>query len=360
MLALLTSHFGSPKISERFPDSSVWAFLAKQFNHVPWEGFVFWDLIQPSFMFMVGVAIPFSYARRREKGHSHRQIYTHAFIRALILIALGLVGVSMLGKLAIFESPWPVPLQPAHILVQIGITYGLAFPLVRRRPPTQLAVAAAILVAYYVAFLLYPAAEPGLFAHWNKNTNLGTAWDQWLVTLNQRASFDDLHAVGLTSLNFVPGVSTVIAGMLAGEFLRGPRSPRAKTAWLVGAGTVCFVVGLVMGRTLCPIVKSIWTPSFAIYSTAWTLWLLAAFYWVLDLRGWRGWALPLVVVGLNPIALYILYSTMNWWILKGWMVIVGRGLFESVYGPFWASLAILFFLWGLAGVLYWRRVFIRL
>jgi len=360
MLAMLSGGFGFLEISHHFPSSSVCAFLTRQFNHATWEGCTFWDLIQPSFMFMVGVAIPFSYARRREKGQTHLEIYAHALARAAILIALGLAGVLMLRRLLFFKMPWPVPIQTTHILVQIGLTYGLAFPLVRRRPSTQLAVAAALLAAYYVAFLLYPAAEPGLFAHWNRHTNLGAAWDQWLVNLSPNDWLDHVHALGLTSLNFVPGVSTVLTGMLAGEFLRGARSPRTKAAWLARAGAACFVVGLVLGRTLCPIVKLIWTPSFAIYSTAWTLWFLSAFYWVIDVRGWWGWSLPLVVVGLNSIAVFILYFTVDWWILKGWSVLLGRGLFESAYGPLWSSLATLFVLWGVAAVLYWKRIFIRL
>lgn len=359
MLAMLSWGFGFLEISRRFPDSPVWAFLATQFDHVPWEGCAFWDLIQPSFMFMVGVAIPFSYARRLEKGDSHRQICTHALIRAAILVGLGLVGVLMLRRLVLFKWPWPVPIQTTHILAQIGITYGLALLLVRRKPATKLAVAAALLVTYYVAFLLYPVAEPGLFAHWVKNANLGTAWDQWLF-LNRSEYREVLRLNGLTSLNFVPGVSTVLAGMVAGEILMGPRSPRAKAALLVGIGAACIVVGLVVGRTLCPMVKAIWTPSFAIYSTGWTLCLLGAFYWAVDVKGWRGWALPLVVVGTNSIALFILFSTVDWWILKGWTVVLGRGLFESVYGPLWSSLAVLLPLWALAGVLYWRRIFLRL
>jgi len=360
MLAMLSSGFGFLEISAHFSHNPVWAFLATQFNHARWEGCTFWDLIQPSFMFMVGVAIPFSYARRLEKGESHRRIYAHALLRSAILIGLGLAGVLMLRRLVLFKSPWPVPIQTTHILVQIGITNGLAILLIRRKPMTQLAVAVAILAAYYFAFLLYPAPEPGLFAHWRMHTNLGAAWDQWLVDLSKTDYLDRVHALGLTSLNFVPGVSTVIAGILAGELLRGPTFPGAKTGWLLRAGMACFVVGWILGRTLCPMVKFIWTPSFAIFSTAWTLWLLAAFYWAIDVRGWRAWSLPLVVVGLNSIVIFILFFTVDWWITKGWTVLVGRALFESAYGPLWSSLATLIVLWGVAGVLYWRRIFIRL
>ncbi|HEY6572349.1 MAG TPA: DUF5009 domain-containing protein, partial [Candidatus Eisenbacteria bacterium] len=115
MLAMLSNSFGFLEISQRFPHNPIWAFLAQQFNHVRWEGCGFWDLIQPSFMFMVGVAIPFSYARRREKGESNRQIHVHAFVRAAILVALGLVGVLMLRRLVLFQAPWPVPVQLTHI-----------------------------------------------------------------------------------------------------------------------------------------------------------------------------------------------------------------------------------------------------
>jgi heparan-alpha-glucosaminide N-acetyltransferase len=360
MLAMLSSGFGFLEMSLRYPENPVWGFLARQFNHATWDGCTFWDLIQPSFMFMVGVAIPFSYERRRALGHSYRAIFTHAFVRAGILIALGLVGVLMLRRLVMFAPPWPVPIQTTHILVQIGITYALAFPLVRCRPLTQLGVAIAILVATYVAYLVFPAPSTGLFAHWSRHTNLGAAWDQWLVDLSPTDYLDRVHELGLTSLNFVPGVSTVIAGMLAGEFLRNSHLRADKTAWILRAGLVCIVVGLVMARTLCPMVKLIWTPSFAVYSTGWTLWFLAFFYGVIDVKGWRGWALPLVVVGVNSIALFVLYFTIDWWIMKGWTVLLGPGVFESAYGPVFASLATLSVLWGIAAVLYWRRIFIRL
>ncbi len=360
MLAMLSGGFGFLEISQRIPDNAVWSFLARQFNHVAWEGYSFWDLVQPSFMFMVGVAIPFSYARRREKGESDRQIFGHALLRAVVLVVLGLAGVLMLRRLLLFQPPWPVPIQTTHILAQIGVTYGLAVPLVRRGPATQIGVAVAILAAYYLAFLLYPAPEPGLFAHWRRETNLGAAWDRWLVNLNPNDMLDRVHPLGLSSLNFVPGVSTVLAGMAAGELLRGPRSPRSKLAWLLAAGAICFVAGVVMSRTLGPVVKQIWTPSFAFISTAWTLWILALFYAAIDVGGWRRWSYPLVAAGANAILLYLLYVTADWWIGKGWSVILGKGWLGTPYAPLWGSLATLLTLWGLAAVLYWRRIFIRL
>lgn len=360
MLAMLSGGFGFLEISQRFPNHPVWAFLATQFNHAPWAGYTFWDLIQPSFMFMVGVAIPFSYARRREAGESDRRIFAHAFLRAGVLVFLGLVGVFMLLRVALFKAPWPVPVQTTHILTQIGLTYGLAYPFVRLQPAAQLAAAVAILAATYVAYVLYPAPVHGLFAHFQNDTNLGMAWDRWLVNLNPDDWLDRVHPLGLTSLNFVPGVSTVLAGMIAGESLRGPGSARAKTAGLLGAAAICFAAGTIMGIALCPVVKLIWTPSFVLVSTGWTLAMLAGFYGIIDLKGWRRWSLPFVVVGMNSITLFLLYFVVDWWIKKAWTLFVGPGLFASTYGPLWSNLATLLTLWGVAVVLYWRRIFLRL
>jgi predicted acyltransferase len=360
ILAMISGGFGFLEVSQRFPDSALWSFLARQFEHVTWEGYSFWDLIQPSFMFMVGVAIPLSYARRRERGDSDRRIRAHALTRAAILFGLGLVGMLMLRRIFFFQPPWPVPVQTTHILVQIGVTYALAFPLVRARPRTQFAVAIAILAATYVAYVLYPAPEPGLFAHWRKDTNLGAAWDRWLVGLSPHDLLDRVHELGLTSLNFGPGVSTVLAGMLAGAWLGGTRSPREKLLGLVAAAAACFAAGAVAGKTLCPIVKLLWTPSFALLSTGWTLAFLAFFYAVIDVRGWSRWSIPLSMVGRNSILLFVVYSTLDWWIVKGWSVVVGRSVFDSTYGPLWESLATLLSLWALAAVLYGRRVFVRL
>lgn len=360
MLAMLTNGFGFLEISHRFPSNAAWTFLASQFNHALWAGCTFWDLIQPSFMFMVGVAIPFSYAQRRAKGEPYPRIVAHAVFRSVLFVVLGLVGVLMLRRVAMLAIPYPVPIQTTHILVQIGLTYGLAYPFIRCRPRTQLIAAVTIYVAYYLAYLLWPAPGPGLFAHFQKGTNLGAAWDRWMVDLSPTDWLDHVHVLGLTSLNFVPGVSTVLTGILTGEFLRGPRSPEDKAGRLVRVGAACFVVGLLLSRTICPMVKLLWTLSFAIYSTAWTLWLLAAFYWLIDVKGWRRWSVPLVAVGVNSITVFLLYFIVDWYIWKAWTVALGPGLFGSAYGPFWSCLVVLVSLWAVAGVLYWRRIFIRL
>src|SRR5207302_7822498 len=100
-------------------------------------------------------------------------------------------------------------------------------------------------------------------------------------------------------------------GLMAGELLRGPKNGAAKLGWLAAAGLACLVLGQIAGWTVCPIVKRIWTPSFAVYSAGWVLWMLAAFYAVCDLKGWKRWAFPLTVVGMNSIAIYLMSQLLR-------------------------------------------------
>src|SRR5262249_27903107 len=160
-------------------------WLRQQLDHVEWRGCAFWDLIQPSFMFMVGVAMPFSDASRRARGESWRRRLGHAVVRALILIALA-------GFLASHGRPYPHA-SLVNVLGQIGLGYTFVFLLLGCRPMVQLAAAAAILVADWLLFALYPlpdaefpfarygADQPailmtGFFGHWNKNANVAAAF----------------------------------------------------------------------------------------------------------------------------------------------------------------------------------------
>lgn len=371
MLALLTNGGGLVEVSQAFPESGTWAFLGEQFSHSAWEGCTFWDLIQPSFMFIVGVAIPFSFAARLGHGQARRKIYAHALTRAAVLIVLGLVGVFIIRELVLGRIPGSLYLRPGHILTQIGLSYGLAFLTVELAPPKQLGIALGILALYWLGFALYPtapvdpslaAAAPGyfegFFAHWNRGANLGTAVDDALRSLLGGAEVFPQPVTGLQSLNFLPGVSSTIFGMLAGQWLRTGR--RDTVRGLLLAGALCVVAGLILASTLTPLVKWIWTASFALYSTGWALWLLAAFHWLIDRRGWRGWAFPLIVAGMNPLTLFLIDRTARWYIGRGWEVLLGDAIFDSPYGPVWRAGLSLLALWLIGAFLYWRRIFIRL
>jgi predicted acyltransferase len=376
MLAMASSSgFGLAEVAKHFPGNPVWEVVGYHTDHVAWVGCGFWDLIQPAFMFMAGVAIPYSYASRKAKGESDAKILFHVAIRSALLVLLG-----------IFLSSTSQG-EPGHILVnvlsQIGLGYFFVYLLRGRGLIVELAATAVILFGYWLLFVLWPLPPAGFdystvgldntwqhmtgfFAHWEKNTNAAAAIDVWLLNLlpAYHAKAFAFNPGGYQTLNFVPSMATMIFGLMAGELLRGPKTAAAKLGWLVVAGAACLVLGLVAGVTVCPIVKRIWTPSFAVYSAGWVLWMLAAFYAVCDLKGWKSWAFPLTVVGMNSIAIYLMSQLLRGPIKGTFRNLVGEWWITQRTGPLWLptvqDAVILVVLWLACLWLYRRKLFLRI
>ena len=373
MLLMASEGLGFTQIARTFKDSGVWQFLAYQTDHVAWRGCALWDLIQPSFMFMVGVALPFSLASRQAKGQSFPQMLRHALGRSLLLVWLGLFLRSVHREQTNFTFE--------DVLTQIGLGYPLLFLLAWTKPRTQLVAALAILFGYWLAFALYPLPEAGFdyakvgvpadwphlsgfAAHWDKNTNLAAAFDQWFLNLLPRAKPFVYNGGGYLTLSFIPSLATMIFGLLAGGWLRGGGQGSQKFWRLAAVGAGCLALGFLLDLTgICPSVKRIWTPAWAIFSTGWTCLLLAAFYGVIDLKGWRRWSFPLVVVGLNSIAMYCMAHLWEGFIRDSLKTHLGRHVFETFSAPcapLVERLSILLVLWLLCWWMYRRKLFLRI
>jgi predicted acyltransferase len=387
MLAMASSGFAFARVATRRPDDPVLQILGHQFEHVTWEGCSFWDLIQPSFMFMVGVSLPYSHAARRAKGQSNLTIALHTAWRALVLVFLGIFLISNWSPL----TDWTF----TNVLTQIGLGYCFVSLLNGRGSKVQLAAVAAILVGYWAFFLTQPPMYPefdyvsvnfprerfepftGLFAHFNPVFNAPATFDSWLLNLFPRTKAAFLfNRGGYTTLNFVPSMATMILGLWAGEQLRnGNLLLREKLARLLGMGVACFVLGLIAGETVCPIVKRIWTPSWVLYSAGWTFLILVAFYLVIDVAGWKKWSLPLVVVGMNSIAVYCLYQLLGPWVRETMRIHFGRTIFDGTYladtpwevtlwdpvfAPIAQTVVFLGLLWLVAAWMYRRGIFVKI
>ena len=262
-------------------------------------------------------------------------------MRSLVLIAAG--GLPLVGRSKQTNFVF------INVLAQIGLGYTFVFLLLGRSPAVQLGAALAILAGYWLLFALYPLPGAGstarrwdspttgrrctgFFAHWDKNTNAAAAFDRWFLNLFPRpaASPFRFNEGGYATLNFVPSIATMIFGVLAGELLR-ERPPRQRESpdagdrrrALPGRSGPCST------PTVCPIVKRIWTPSWAIYSTGWACWMLAFFYGVIDVAGFRRWAFPLVVVGVNSIAMYVMAQLMKPFVASQLEIHLGRGPLRS-------------------------------
>lgn len=367
MLAMASAGFGIPAVARQFPDS-IWSRLAWHVDHVPWTGGSFWDMIQPSFMFMVGVALPFSVARRREQGDSFRQLLTHAVLRSVVLVVLGVFLASAYDKRTNFVF--------TNVLAQIGLGYTFVFLLVARGPRLQVAALLAILIGYWLAFRLHPpppagldlAAHglkpddllPGTFVHWTKSWNFAATFDRWFLNLFPREKPFVFNAGGYQTLNFIPSIGTMLLGLLAGELLRSPTPPPLILRRLLIAGTACLALGLVAGSTVCPIVKRIWTPSWTLYAGGSTFWMLAAFYWIIEICGARRWTLPLVVVGMNSIAIYLLYQLMSGWIRSTLKIHLPDAWFAAPYGELVGRTSVWVILWLICAWLYRRKIFLKI
>jgi len=345
--------------------------LSQQLDHALWRGCTFWDLIQPSFMFLVGVAMPFSYAHRRGRGDSWLRLFGHALLRSLILVGLAVFLASNGRRHTDYSF--------VNVLGQIGLGYTFVFLLLGRRPPVQLAAAVAILVGYWLLFALYPLPGPdfparnlgtnesqiamrGFFAHWNKNLNPAAAFDRWFLNLFPHSPDHpfEFNAGGYATLNFVPSIATMLFGVLAGELLRSNRGQLAKARILLLAGAACWVLGQILDAYVCPSVKRIWTPSWVVASTAWTCWMLGAFYAVIDVAGYRRWSSPLVVVGMNSIAIYLMSQLMKPFVYASLRTHFGWDLYSGPYGHLIQSLSTLLVFWLICLWLYRQKFFIRI
>ena len=376
---VVASFDASPDL--RHLHTPFWSFLAYQTDHAPWVGCSLWDMIQPSFMFMVGAAVPFSIASRRAKGQSFGRMFGHAVVRAVALVLLGVFLMSNWTP----KTNWTFD----NVLTQIGLGYAFLFLLAWVKPRWQIAAAVAILAAYWAAFALYPKppaeldlAKVGLPAdwhrlggfasHWEKHVNLGARVDQWFINLfpQARGGTFQRNDGGYLTLNFVPSLATMIFGLLAGELVRSRGlTARRKIEVMSVAGVAGLVIGWTLGALgICPVVKRIWTPSWAIFSAGWAFLILAGFYYLLDVaevrQRLRKWAFPMVVVGMNSIAAYCISMLLKSWVRETMRRHLGQGFYEvplgRLYAPMVEATVFLLFTWLVCWWMYRRKIFLRI
>jgi predicted acyltransferase len=318
--------------------------VATQFTHHPWHGLRFWDLVQPFFMFIVGVAMPFSFARRWERGDSDTAILRHAVTRSLVLLALGIgLHVVYAGRL-VFEL-W-------NVLAQLSVTYLLAFLLMRTSTRTQLLFTVGLLVLTELLYRLWPVA--GFDQPFTPDKNFGAWLD--LVLMGKLSSG---HWV---AVNALPTTAHTVWGVLAGYVLRSDRAPSRKITILLMAGAIGLVVGYGLDP-VTPIVKRICTSSFVIVTGGWCLIGLAVSYWIIDVKGWRRWAQFAIVFGMNPLFIYLFSQSGG----NGWLRGIAEPVTQGTLGwggevlvGFATAVVVLAMDWYLVHWLFKRRIFIRI
>jgi predicted acyltransferase len=374
MVLMLNEATQLPKVAESFPHSWFWNIIAYNTDHVPWQGCSVHDLIQPAFSFLVGAALPFSIASRKAKGQSFWHMVGHAAWRALLLIFLGI----FLRSLQSGQTYWTFE----DTLTQIGLGYVFLFLLGFTKVRTQVAVAVVILICFWAAFALYPQPGPnfdysrvgvpqnwqhnytGFLSHFNKNSNLSWAFDTWFLNLFPREHPFVFNEGGWSTLSFIPTLATMILGLLTGEWLKTPKSKEEKLRGLVIAGVGLVLLGLIcQWAGICPIVKRIWSSSYTLYSGGLVILMLAGFYGLIDVKGWRRWAFPLIVVGMNSIAIYVMSWTMESFFRGalerhlGWLI---SAAISPTFQPIVYGLGIMLSYWLILFWMYRRKLFLKI
>jgi len=342
------------------PDVGHWllsSFVVLIFGYMPkgvayqlthhWGVFTAWDIIMPLFLFIVGAAMPFSLCRRLEAGEGRRAIYFKALRRVALLWILGMIcqGNLLHYRFADFKFY-------SNTLQAIAAGYLIAtVALVElRRIRWQVALFAALLVGYGLAMIFIPPPG-GVAGDFSPEDNLAN----WIDHAVMGSHHDGKpYAWILPSLGFG---ATVLLGVLASHVLRSPLSNSRKIRILVGAGLACLVLGWALSFIL-PNIKHLWTSSMVLWAGGWSLLLLALFYGVIDVLGYKRWAFPFQVIGANAILAYMIQPLFRF-------AEINKHLFGglcSLFGPAESFLLALFTtltLWGLLYYFYRSRIFVR-
>jgi heparan-alpha-glucosaminide N-acetyltransferase len=372
MLLMLAEMLHFCEVAAALPESSFWQSVCYHQSHVAWRGCSLHDLIQPGFSFLVGVALPFSLAARRRLNQSTLRMLLHALWRSAVLIGMGI----WLRSLSKSQTNFTFD----DTLTQIGLGYFFLFLLGFTSARWQWAALLTVLAGYGVAFAMYPLPGPefdwaavgvpadwnhltGFEAHWDKNSNLAWAVDQWWLNLFPRETPFVYHPGGYATLSFIPTLGTMIMGLIAGGILKQEVSGGRRLLLLLALGALWFAGGRLLDTFgFCPIVKRIWTPSWALFSGGLVVWMLAFFYATTDLIKVRFWVLPLVVLGANSIVAYCSDWLIVDFIRHNFAIHLGSDFFDQFgpYAPAVSGGAVLAVIWLILLWMYRRRIYVRI
>jgi predicted acyltransferase len=343
-----------------------WSHVYPQLLHADWHGWTYTDTIFPFFLFIVGVAMAFSFGRRAAEGGRRTPLLLHTFRRAAIIFGLGL-GLNILSYYLFHRTYLRIP----GVLQRIGVCFffaALIYLLCGKRG--LLPAVAVLLVAYWALMTFVPVPGYGT-GRMDLEGNLARHVDQMVLGRHTWKHDPDWDPEG--PLSTLSAIATTLLGIVAGEWLRSAADWKKKIGGLLAGGTAAFLAGLAWGAVF-PINKNLWTSSYTLLMSGLGAVCLAVCLWIVDVKGWKGWAKPFEWLGVNAIALFVL-STLATLLLLWVKVDAGNGKKRSLYAAIYRTVfdhfadprigSLLFALaylavWTLVfGVLYKKRVFIK-
>jgi predicted acyltransferase len=328
-------------------NSSVVQFFGTQLHHHEWHGLHFWDLIQPFFMFIVGVAIPFAVANRLKKGDTKKLITLHALKRSFLLL--------FFGWALYFTDAGRLVFRFQNVLAQLSVTYLVAFLIMNKSFKFQLIFTLTILLLIDLAYRFFPVE--GFNHPWVNFENLGTWFNNMIEGVDKASEW--------ATLNFISTTAHTVWGVLCGKLLMSDKTARQKIQTLLIAAISALIIGYSLDLlNITPIIKKIATSSFVFVSGGWAILVLAFCYWLIDVKKlFSKGSRFFIVVGMNSIFIYLFFETG------------GANLISKVIAPFsklffsWAgemttgiftSLGVWAALWYLCYWLFKNKLFIKI
>jgi predicted acyltransferase len=348
MLLLIAEATGIYEILAASPwNGTLIGAIGQQFQHHPWHGLRLWDLGQPFFMFISGVAMAFSYGQKWEKGSAWKATFSHALRRSFLLFVFGWALYQIYPAAGASRGAFLYDILP-----QLSVACLIAFLMMRRPPAAQFTFSLGLLALTELLYRLWRA--PGFDQAFAPGRNFGSCIDQLLM--------GKLSVEHWVAFSAVPMTALVLWGVLAGELLKSKTSPARKVITLLAAGLIGVAAGFTL-NPLTPIIRRIATSSFVIAAGGFCLLALAAAYGLIDIMRFRKPALFFVVVGMNPLFLYLFTQSGG----AGWLERIVRPFTMGLLGGIgrWpaqagTSLAVLALLWAGCYWLYKRNIFFRI
>jgi predicted acyltransferase len=329
----------------------IFQWWAGQLGHVPWHGFHFYDMIFPLFLFIAGISFPFSLAKRIAMNDSRKSIYIHVISRGLVLVLLGIIfnnGVN-------FDF---AKLRYGSVLGRIGLAWMFAAIIfMNTKLSFRILWFCTLLIGYWLLLLLFPAHDLGSTDVFSQEGNLASYIDR--ILMPGRLYLGNHDPEGLFST--IPAIGTALLGMFTGEFMLSKYlndKPLRKVLYLVLAAVALMIIGKIWDLAF-PINKNLWTSSFVCFVGGLSMLLFSLFYLVIDVWHFTKWAFFFVVIGLNPITIYLTERIVNFESATRFFFGGITALLPATWAPLIDGIGITAIAWVFLYILYKKKIFLK-
>ena len=329
----------------------VFKVIAHNLEHVKWHGFVFYDMIFPLFLFIAGISFPFSYAKRYHGTENRKDLYKHIFKRGLILVLLGIIYNNAVS----FDF---THMRYGSVLGHIGLAWMFAALIfVNTSLRSRIIWFWGIIIVYYLLLVLFPATDLGFYDPFSMKGSLVGYVDRMLMPGRLYLGVHDPEGI----LNTMPAISTALLGMLTGEFLLSTKydlKPMKKVIYMAIAGVVLIIIGQIW-NVFFPINKNLWTSSFVCFVGGLSLLLFDLFYWIIDVKDYKKWTKFFVVIGVNPITIYLAHRFIDFEYTTRFVFGGVMSLFPKEYEMFIGSICYTAIGWVFLYFLFKKKIFLK-